>query len=331
MKIEKLNNNSYRMRKTYKGKTYTVITDYKPTQKEAIQLMAAELEKEQTEKTRRTFGRAIDDYMEIKSNVLSPSTLRSYKGMANNISDKLKNMRLSQICADDVQIEINRLAASKSPKTVINYHGLISAVLGMYRPDLRLNTTLPQREKVEYYIPTSDEVKRVFDEARGTRYEAAFILGAFGFRRSEIIAVMPEDIDGNKISINKAKVMGTDGKYVNKANKTTDSKRVVPVSAHVCDLIKEQGYAFKGDPDCIVEELHRIQDRLNIPRFRLHDLRHFFVTELSQAGFSDEDICALGGWSDSAYVMKRIYRHSRIQNNDDSQSAAVKLIEDLIS
>jgi integrase len=44
MKIEKLPSGSYRIRKMYHGKSYTVITDYKPTQKEAIQLLAAELD-----------------------------------------------------------------------------------------------------------------------------------------------------------------------------------------------------------------------------------------------------------------------------------------------
>ena len=36
MKIERLPSGSYRIRKMYKGKIYSVITDYKPTQKEAI-------------------------------------------------------------------------------------------------------------------------------------------------------------------------------------------------------------------------------------------------------------------------------------------------------
>ena len=43
MRIEKLPSGSYRMRKMYKGKMYTVVTDYKPTRKEAIQLMADQL------------------------------------------------------------------------------------------------------------------------------------------------------------------------------------------------------------------------------------------------------------------------------------------------
>ena len=45
MKIEKLPSGSYRIRKTYKGQTYTVIFDSKPTQKEAMLAMAKELEK----------------------------------------------------------------------------------------------------------------------------------------------------------------------------------------------------------------------------------------------------------------------------------------------
>lgn len=57
MKIEKLPSGSYRIRKMYKGKTYAVITDYKPTQKEAITLMAAELEKSQ-DKFLNQIGRA---------------------------------------------------------------------------------------------------------------------------------------------------------------------------------------------------------------------------------------------------------------------------------
>ncbi len=36
MKIEKLPSGSYRIRKMYKGKSYQIVTDYKPTQKEAI-------------------------------------------------------------------------------------------------------------------------------------------------------------------------------------------------------------------------------------------------------------------------------------------------------
>ena len=47
MKIEKRGPDSYRVRKMYKGQMYTVAFDHKPTQKEAMQTMAAELDKVQ--------------------------------------------------------------------------------------------------------------------------------------------------------------------------------------------------------------------------------------------------------------------------------------------
>lgn len=59
MKIEKLPSGSYRIRKMYKGKMYTVIFDYKPTQKEAMQAMAEELDKVSSTKGERlTFEKA---------------------------------------------------------------------------------------------------------------------------------------------------------------------------------------------------------------------------------------------------------------------------------
>ena len=43
MKIEKRPSGSYRVRKMYKGQMYTVSFDYKPTQKEAMKIVGAEL------------------------------------------------------------------------------------------------------------------------------------------------------------------------------------------------------------------------------------------------------------------------------------------------
>ena len=50
MKIEKLPSGSYRIRKMYKGQMYTVVFNEKPTQKEAMQAMAAEPNKIKSKK-----------------------------------------------------------------------------------------------------------------------------------------------------------------------------------------------------------------------------------------------------------------------------------------
>lgn len=90
MKIEKLPSGSYRIRKMYKGKTYTVITDYKPTQKEAIQLLAEKLDKTPAAKSEHlTFRVASEKYIEMKSNVLSPRTIKEYTETPSRLSDSL--------------------------------------------------------------------------------------------------------------------------------------------------------------------------------------------------------------------------------------------------
>ena len=78
MKIEKLPSGSYRIRKMYKGQAYTVIFDFKPTQKEAITAMAKELEKVKSAKTNMTFRKAAESYVDMKKNVLSPRTIKEY-------------------------------------------------------------------------------------------------------------------------------------------------------------------------------------------------------------------------------------------------------------
>lgn len=330
MKIEKLPSGSYRIRKMYQGNTYTVITEFKPTQKEAMQLMAKELDKVKSENSGLTFALASEKYLQAKSNVLSPATVRGYYTIIKGLSEPFLATRLSNIDQECVQSEINRQAANKQPKTVRNIHGFISAVLSLYRPTLQLKTTLPQTINKKTYIPTSDDVKKVLNLAKGTRYEIPFLLGAYGLRRSEVCALTVDDINGNSISIDKALVLDKDNNWVLKYTKTPDSAREIIVSDYLIDLIKTSGTIYDGYPDKLLANLHSMQKKAGIPQFRFHDLRHFFVTELSQARFSEEDILYLGGYS-TPYVMKKIYRHARIDKDIKERTRAGKRIEKILS
>lgn len=120
----------------YKGKTYTILFDHKPTQKEAIQAMALELDKVQTKYENMTFQNAADTYIESKRNVLSPSTIRGYAIIFRQLPKPFLEKNVHDITALDVQAEINRIAKNHSPKTVRNHHGFISAVLGVFYPNL---------------------------------------------------------------------------------------------------------------------------------------------------------------------------------------------------
>lgn len=185
MKIEKLPSGSYRVRKMYQGVTYTVTFEHKPTQKEIVQALADEMESADLKKTQMTFLTAAESYIDSKRNVLSPSTIREYNGTLNRLSKDFTKQRISDITALDVQKEINTLSVDRSPKTIRNYHGFISAVLGVFRPNLVLITALPQKRKNEPYIPSDDDVKVILKEIADTPFEIPITLACWGLRRSE--------------------------------------------------------------------------------------------------------------------------------------------------
>lgn len=321
MKIEKLPSGSYRIRKMYKGNTYTVVFDYKPTQKEAMRAMAAELDKVHAKSETMTFRVAAQKYIDSKKNVLSPSTIRGYSGIIRQISDVFLGSNIYDITALDVQSEINRMAENCSPKTVRNHHGFISAVLGTFRPDLKLNTTLPQKLKTDPYIPSDDDVRRILEYANGTEFEIPIILACYGMRRSEICALTLDDLSGDILSITKAKVQNENLEWVIKTTKTTASTREIVIPLEVADKIREKGYVYKGYPGEITKFLTATQKKLGIPLFSVHKLRHYFASKMSAMNIPEEDIMRFGGW-ETDYVMKGVYRHAMEDKNRDAQRAA---------
>lgn len=79
-----------------------------------------------------TVGSALHEYIGMKSAVLSPSTLRSYKAMERNLKDRYKTvsrMKLDMLDEKTMQGFVNEMSSVSSPKTVRNYYGLLGAVL----------------------------------------------------------------------------------------------------------------------------------------------------------------------------------------------------------
>lgn len=331
MKIEKRASGSYRVRKMYKGQMYTVSFDHKPTQKEAMLAMAEELQKVQTKHESMDFHAAAEKYIDSKRNVLSPTTIRGYKSTLKTISKNFQEINIHDITALDIQTEINRLSKEHSPKTVRNYHGFISAVLGTFCPNLKICTTLPQKVKNEPYIPSDEDIKRILDCAKDTEYEIPIILACYGLRRSEICALKPNDIDGDIVHIDKAMVPDDNRNWVIKSTKTTSSTRDIIIPMEIADKIRARGYIYKGCPDCISNYLKRTERVLGIPQFSIHKLRHYFASKMSALNIPEADIMRMGGW-ETDHVMKSVYRHSMMDKQEQAKrDAAEKLRDSLFS
>ena len=126
------------------------------TKREAEHLAAeyADTKQKRPEILKVTVGKALDNYIEIKSNVLSPSTIRGYRALRRNYYSSIQSLLLENLTQEVIQIWVNSLSVEKDAKTVKNAHGLLSAMLSLYLPSLILRTALPKKEKEVPYVPT---------------------------------------------------------------------------------------------------------------------------------------------------------------------------------
>lgn len=91
----------------------------------------------------------------------------------------------------------------------------------------------------------------------------------------------------------------------------------------LADKIKNQGYVYRGHPGNITKHLERVEDKLGIPRFPLHKLRHYFASQMSALGIPEADILKMGGW-ETDHVMKSVYRHSMMEKEEKAKREAAE-------
>ena len=267
-----------------------------------------------------TLGEAMLKYLEAKKSVLSPSTYKAYDSIRRNHFKDLQEEKLTNITAPQIQIAVSMISANRSPKTVRNIHGFITAVFAMFRPGFQFNTTLPQKKKEEILIPSEDEIKRLLDIVDGTPMHIPVLLAACcGMRRSEICALRWKDIDfqKNTITIDDATVYNVDNQLVDKTTKTYDSTRVVRMFPIVSDtLLRVKGSTTVSDdqrvtipPNAITKRFERLMKKHGFPGYSLHDLRHYTVSVMLALNIPKKYIANYVGHDEAGNMIDKVYGH----------------------
>lgn len=321
MNLELLPSGSYRAQEIYKGQRFRYTFDHKPTGKE-LKIVFAELMQD-VKGERGTFEKYAKEYIKNRTSVISPATVRTYNTKMKQLSDDFKKKNIYDITREDVQAEINRFAKNHAPKTTKTLHGFVASVLYANRPNFTLRTKLPPKIDKQEYEPSEDDVRRILEHVKGTRYSIPFQLAVMGMRRAEICALDMSDLNGNNLWVHRSKVY-LEGKWIVKETPKTDaSNRVLPLPDKLVKEIQEQGCIYDGYPAALLKALNRAQKVLGIERFKFHSFRCYFASYAHSIGICDADIQAIGGWATDS-VMKRIYRKSLEESRDKS----LKMITD---
>lgn len=312
-KAKQLPSGAYRVQVMVDGQRVSV-TDEDP--KVAVaKAMALKAKMEEAQKAPRsmTVGEAIDRYIESKDTVLSPSTVAGYKRIRANALQGLMNVKLPDLTCEKVQREINKMAKEKSPKTVRNAHGLLTAALAEYKPDMVLRTTLPQKQRYEAQIPTADEIKKILNQAKGTEMELPILLAVWlGLRASEIRGITWDCISGDVLHIKQAIVEGENGPVL-KGTKTYSGTRNLILPEYIKEVINTTPHT--GDFLCrlsgqaLYKRFSRLCETVGVPHYRFHDLRHANASIMLALGVPDKYAMERMGHATNN-MLKTVYQHT---------------------
>ena len=296
-------------KKVRKYKSFTAST------KKEAERQAAVWEYDQALNANRlTVHDAIEQYINVKENALSPSTVTGYRSyLKTGKFDSIADMDVSEVDQRNLQLWVsNMLEEEYKPKYIKNCYGLLRPALTMAGVG-SIPVTLPMVIMPEIYVPTDRELKQLlaYLDEEDPEVKAAAMLAAFGsMRRSEICALRPSDFDGTSVTVQRAIVRRDDGKWVEKkTNKTVKSHRTIALPPQVVsgiDLSRDP--IISVDPDALSKRFRKAVSHADMPQqFCLHALRHYYVSIAHVLGIPDAYVMKMGGWQ-TDYVMKRNYR-----------------------
>ena len=317
---QKLPSGVYRCQVMVDGKRVSVVDeDPAVAQAKAVALRAGLIEEKKTGNS-MTVGQAIDRYIESKDAVLSPSTVAGYKRVRQNALQDLMSVKVADLTQEAVQKAVNKMARVKSPKSVRNAHGLLSAALEEYRPDMILRTTLPQKQKYDVAVPTDDDIERIIAAAKGTEMELPVLLAIWlGLRASEIRGLTWDCVSGSVLHIRQAIVEGENGPEL-KGTKTYSGNRKIRLPNYLADLISEQprtdDYIVHLCGQAMYKRFSRLCEKSGLPHYRFHDMRHANASIMLALGVPDKYAMERMGHATNN-MLKTVYQHTMKSKQDE--------------
>ena len=263
-----------------------------------------------------TVRQAVREYIDSKSNILSPSSVRGYEIIYKNSLDGIGDVELSDLCERDLQAWVNVNAAKYAAKSVKSQYGLVTAALRQQKKLLDFGSVLlPRLKKSDPLIPTMEQIAVILQMVEGTPVELAVTIAVtLGLRQSEIAALKWSDYDGKSLHIHAAVVPSSDrSKLVRKeTTKSEASTRRIDVDA-VCKERLDRAERKSENispltPRHVLKVFQRLCVQNGLPRFTMHAQRHGNASMMLANGIPDKYAMARLGQS-SPNMVKNVYQH----------------------
>lgn len=296
------------------GKKIPYYESFTDPSKAEVEFMAAEFKKQRdisSTPSEFTVKQAISKYIESRQNILSPSTIQGYEKIKNNNLQSIMDIKVKKLTQDDIQSAVNSDAERNlSAKTLKNAHGLLSATLKVYRPNMRLTTSLPKMKKKYKELPLPD---KIFKAVQGTEIELPVLLAMWlSFSMSEIRGIKKSDIKDGILTLNRSVVDVDNKPIVKEEMKEYERTRRHQLPPYIINLINcsnnDSDFLVTMDSYQITYRWKRALEKNKIPHITFHDLRHVNASVMHLLDIPDKYAMERGGWKTDA-TMKAVYQN----------------------
>ena len=296
------------------GKDISITRD---TKKEAIAeavAIKAGIKDAKLHRSRQTVTQAIDSYIEIRQNILSPATIRGYRIIQRCRFQHLMQRDISSITQEQWQRAVDQEARSVSAKTLTNSWRFLASVI-TEATEQHFTIRLPQIIPNERQWLTPAQIPLFVESIKGTDIEIPALLALSSLRRSELLNLRWCDVDleNEILHVNGAAVFNEHGELVRKREtKNQTSRRAVPIIPPLLSALKQAThkgeYVVTIQANNIYKKINRVCEECGLPKVGVHGLRHSFASLAYHLKLPEKVAMQIGGWANDQ-TMHKIYTH----------------------
>lgn len=294
------------------------------TEKEAVaEAMAVKAgiklakQQETAKRNCKTVGEAIDEYIDARENILSPSTIHGYRTIRRTRFAGVMKNEICDISPAQWQKIVNAEARRCSPKTLKNAWGLLSSVISE-ATERNISVRLPQVIEKDGAFLSPNQISIFVEAIKGKTFEIPALLALTSLRRSEILALHWEDFNLERgiIQIRGAAVIGEGNHLIQKAeNKNRSSRRTIPIIPPLKEALMRQpqksGLVVTTSPTTLYSQINSLCRTLELPEVGVHGLRRSFASLAYHLGLSEETTMRIGGWSNILHYAPHLHKTLR--------------------
>ena len=307
---------------TQNGKPKRIYQRFTCDKKKECELKAKEFEanrKHMKMPNDLTVSEAVGRYIDLKSNILSPSTLRSYRLIHKTKFPMIGHIPLNRLTNEMIQSEVNQESALHSPKYIRNIYALLTATLEMLTPEFRCHISYPDNRKKDIHIPSAENITALLAVAPNDDQALAIKLAAFmGLRRGEVCGLHVEDVSirDNTLSVKRSVVLSPERKWVEKVPKTKAGRRDLPIPSIILqDLKRALAGKFPSDPVVnldpgqISNYFDTMRRQAGVRQCSFHSLRHYFASVMLANNIPNKYAMEMMG-HETEHMLQRVYQHT---------------------